>query len=79
MIWLMKSNKKRENSRLKDWNSLLANWRYCYRKTGGSNTVKKFIASGKKEAIVNYKIGERAYYSAVKKYGLKNKFPKEIE
>ena len=45
-------------------------------KIGGSNVIKEFIASGKKEAIVTYKIGERSYYSAVKKHGLKNNFPK---
>jgi len=45
-------------------------------KNQGSNVVKSFLKSGKKEAIVDFKIGERAYKSAKIKYGLKNNFPK---
>ena len=45
-------------------------------KTGGSKVVEKFVESEEKEAIVTFQIGERAYYSAVRKHGLKNNFPK---
>ena len=45
-------------------------------KTKGIKVVEQFIKSGKKDDIVEFQIGERAYYSARQKYGLNNKHPK---
>lgn len=41
-------------------------------KTSGVKVVKKFLESGKKDDLVEFQIGERSYYSARDKYGLKN-------
>jgi len=45
-------------------------------KTKGVKVVESFLKSGKTDAEVEFQIGERAYYSARDKYGLKNKHPK---
>lgn len=45
-------------------------------KTKGINAVKAFLQTGKKSDLVEFKIGERAYYSARDKYGLKNNHPR---
>lgn len=41
-------------------------------KTKGLKVVTNFLKSGQKEAIVQFQIGKRSYYSARDKYGLKN-------
>lgn len=45
-------------------------------KTKGIKVVSSFLASGLKDDIVEFQIGERSYYSARDRYGLKNKHPK---
>jgi len=45
-------------------------------KTKGIKVVESFLLSGKTDEVVEFRIGERAYYSARDKYGLKNKHPK---
>lgn len=45
-------------------------------KTKGVKVVELFLKSGKNDDIVEFQIGERAYYSARDRYGLKNKHPK---
>lgn len=45
-------------------------------KTKGVKVVEKFLKSKKTDDIVEFQIGERAYYSARDKYGLRNKHPK---
>jgi len=45
-------------------------------KTKGIKVVDHFLKSGKRDAIVEFQIGERAYYSARDRYGLKNNHPK---
>ena len=45
-------------------------------KTGGIKAVEDFLQSGCEDEIVELRIGERSYYSAKNKYGLKNKHPK---
>lgn len=45
-------------------------------KTKGIKVVEEFLKTGKTDAIVEFQIGERAYYSARDRYGLKNKHPK---
>lgn len=45
-------------------------------KTKGIKVVERFMESGQTDDVVEFKIGERAYYSARDKYGLKNKHPK---
>ena len=47
-------------------------------KTKGINAVKFFLQTGKKSALVEFRIGERAYYSARDKYGLKNNHPRFV-
>lgn len=42
-------------------------------KTKGINVVKQFLESGETDAVMEFQIGERSYYSARDKYGLKNK------
>jgi len=45
-------------------------------KTKGVKAVEGFLKSGKTDDLVEFQLGERAYYSARDKYGLKNKHPK---
>lgn len=45
-------------------------------KSKGIKAVDAFLKSGKTDAVVEFQIGERAYYSSKRKYGLKNKHPK---
>ena len=45
-------------------------------KTKGVKVVENFLKSGETDAIVEFQLGERAYYSARDRYGLKNKYPK---
>lgn len=45
-------------------------------KTKGIKVVERFLESGETDAVVEFQIGERAYYSARDKYGLKNTHPK---
>jgi hypothetical protein len=45
-------------------------------KTKGIKVVENFLKSDKTDAIVEFQVGERAYYSARDRYGLKNKYPK---
>ena len=45
-------------------------------KSKGINVVKKFLALNTDSAIMELQIGERAYYSARDKFGLKNKHPR---
>jgi len=45
-------------------------------KTKGVKVVEEFLKSDKMDDIVEFQIGERAYYSARDRYGLKNKHPK---
>ena len=45
-------------------------------KTKGIKVVDRFLKSGKEDGIAEFQIGERAYYSARDRYGLKNKHPK---
>ena len=45
-------------------------------KTKGIKVVESFLKSGETDAIVEFQIGERAYYSARDRYGLKNQYPK---
>lgn len=47
-------------------------------KESGNTVTKNFLKSGKKEAIVDFKIGERAYRSARYKHGLKNHFSESL-
>jgi len=45
-------------------------------KTKGIKVVESFLRSGEVDDTVEFQIGERAYYSARDKYGLKNNHPK---
>lgn len=45
-------------------------------KSKGINAVEYFLKTGKNSAMIEFKIGERAYYSARDKYGLKNNHPR---
>ena len=45
-------------------------------KAKGINVVKKFLALNTDSALMELQIGERAYYSARDKYGLKNNHPR---
>ncbi|BDS11494.1 IS4 family transposase [Aureispira anguillae] len=45
-------------------------------KIKGIKAVENFLKSGDTDSIVEFRLGERAYYSARDKYGLKNKHPK---
>lgn len=45
-------------------------------KTSGIKAVTHFLGMGKNSAMVEFRIGERAYYSARDKYGLKNNHPR---
>lgn len=45
-------------------------------KTRGVTVVENFLKSDLTDAVVEFRIGERSYYSARDKYGLKNKHPR---
>ena len=45
-------------------------------KTSGIKAVRNFLEMGKNSALIDFRIGERAYYSARDKYGLKNNHPR---
>ena len=45
-------------------------------KTKGVNVISRFLASGLKDDIAEFQIGERSYYSARDRYGLKNNHPR---
>ena len=45
-------------------------------KTKGINVIESFLKRGEVDELVEFQIGERAYYSARDRYGLKNKHAK---